>query len=59
MMPIFAGNHMQGYLPLERFLDSSGVHPMETEIQVAAYDVSSARTLQWLAMSLTPGIGAG
>jgi len=32
---------------------------METEIQVAVCDVSSARTLQWLALSRTPGIGAG
>ncbi|HEY4900719.1 MAG TPA: DNA-processing protein DprA [Terriglobales bacterium] len=32
---------------------------METEVHVNSGDVSSARSLQWLALSLTPGIGAG
>jgi DNA processing protein len=32
---------------------------METEVHVHSRDVASARTLQWLALSLTPGIGAG
>src|SRR5450755_143619 len=32
---------------------------METELHVHSCDVSPARTLQWLALSLTPGIGAG
>ena len=32
---------------------------METKLQVAPGDVSATRTLQWLALLLTPGIGAG
>ncbi len=31
---------------------------METEVQVAACEASTVRALQWLALSLTPGIGA-
>jgi len=32
---------------------------METEVHLSEVDKSSTRTLQWLALSLTPGIGAG
>ena len=32
---------------------------METEAHVTSCDVSAAKTQQWLALSLTPGIGAG
>src|SRR5450631_149864 len=32
---------------------------MEDEVHANSCDVSSARTLQWLALTLTPGIGAG
>jgi len=32
---------------------------METEVHLSEVDKSSTRTLQWLALSFTPGIGAG
>jgi DNA processing protein len=32
---------------------------METEAAVRAHDYAVTRTLQWLALSLTPGVGAG
>ena len=32
---------------------------METEVHLSEVDRSGTRTLQWLALSLTPGIGAG
>src|SRR5271165_5251688 len=32
---------------------------MDAEVDVATHDVSETRTLQWLALSLTPGVGAG
>jgi len=31
---------------------------METEVQVTQQDVAAERTLRWLALSLTPGVGA-
>jgi DNA processing protein len=32
---------------------------METEFSVKTHDVAESRMLQWLALSLTPGVGAG
>jgi len=32
---------------------------METEAEVRTHEYALTRTLQWLALSLTPGIGAG
>ncbi len=32
---------------------------METETSVRTHDYALTRKLQWLALSLTPGVGAG
>src|SRR5271169_3100081 len=32
---------------------------METEVAVRAHDYALTRQLQWLALSMTPGVGAG
>src|ERR1035438_9721612 len=58
-MCLLDGNHLLGYPRIIRQLFKPGRFVMQAEAPVKAHDFAVTRKLQWLALSLTPGVGAG